>query len=76
MIKVYGEILEQPSSDPYSNATKWYQVVSAKLVSSFPKKVIGVRFRSQAAPAKAAPAKKSAKPSNDNDDNDYMDIFG
>ncbi|PHU11467.1 hypothetical protein BC332_18397 [Capsicum chinense] len=59
-IKVYGEILELPSSDIYPNASKWYQVVSAKLASSFPRKAIGVIFGSQAAPAIATPAKKAA----------------
>lgn len=34
-IKVYGAILEQPSSDLYPNASKWYQAVSAKLASRY-----------------------------------------
>ncbi|KAM3324241.1 hypothetical protein P3S67_005392 [Capsicum chacoense] len=50
-IKVYGEILEQPCSDIYPNASKWYHAVSAKLVSSFPGKAFGVRFGSQTAPS-------------------------
>ncbi|PHT42819.1 Elongation factor 1-beta 1 [Capsicum baccatum] len=75
-IKVYGEILEQPSSDIYPNASKWYQAVSATLVSSFPGKVVGVRFGNQTAPAIAAPAKEAAKPFADNDDDDDIDHFG
>ncbi|KAF3618208.1 Elongation factor 1-beta 1 [Capsicum annuum] len=59
-IKVYGEILELPSSDIYPNASKWYQAITAKLASSFPRKVVGVRFRSQVAPAIATPAKEAA----------------
>ncbi|KAM3395148.1 hypothetical protein P3S68_004153 [Capsicum galapagoense] len=59
-IKVYGEILEQSSSDIYPNASKWYQAVSAKLASSFPRKAVGVRFGSQATPAIATPAKEAA----------------
>ncbi|PHU24607.1 Elongation factor 1-beta 1 [Capsicum chinense] len=47
-MKVYREILEQPSSDIYPNASKC-----------------------QIAPATAALAKEAAKPSNDNDDDDY-----
>ncbi|KAM3303330.1 elongation factor 1-beta 2 [Capsicum chacoense] len=73
-IKVYGAILEQPSSDLYPNASKWYQAVSAKLASSFPGKAVGVRFGSQAAPAAAAPAKEAAKPADDDDDD--IDLFG
>ncbi|XP_015058632.1 elongation factor 1-beta 2 [Solanum pennellii] len=75
-IKVYGAILEQPSSDLYPNASKWYQAVSAKLASSFPGKAVGVRFGSQAAPAGAAPAKEAAKPAADDDDDDDIDLFG
>ncbi|KAF3646738.1 Elongation factor 1-beta 1 [Capsicum annuum] len=59
-IKVYGEILELPSSDIYPNTSKWYQAISAKLASSFPRKAVGVRFGSQAAPAIATPAKEAA----------------
>ncbi|KAF3671386.1 Elongation factor 1-delta 2 [Capsicum annuum] len=76
MIKVYGSILEQPSSDLYPNASKWYQAISGKLTSSFPGKAVGVRFGSQAAPATAIVAKEAAKPSNDNDDDDSIDLFG
>ncbi|PHT94393.1 hypothetical protein T459_02275 [Capsicum annuum] len=75
-IKVYGEILEQPCSDIYPNASKWYHVVSAKLVLSFPGKAFGVRFGSQTAPSIVVPAKEAAKPSDDNDDNDSIDHFG
>ncbi|PHT52689.1 Elongation factor 1-beta 1 [Capsicum baccatum] len=67
-IKVYGEILKQPSSDSYPNASKWYQVVFAKLASSFPGKAVGVRFGSQTAPTIAEPAQKTAKPSDDDID--------
>ncbi|XP_047267725.1 elongation factor 1-beta 2-like [Capsicum annuum] len=70
-IKVYGEILEQPSSDSYPNASKWYQAVFAKLASSFPGKAVGVIFGSQTAPTIAAAAKKAAKPSDDD-----IDLFG
>ncbi|PHT31834.1 Elongation factor 1-delta 2 [Capsicum baccatum] len=75
-IKVYGEILEKPSSDIYPNASKWYHAVSTKLASSFPGKAFGVRFGIQIAPSIAAPAKEAAKPSDDNDDNDDIDHFG
>ncbi|CAN4119069.1 unnamed protein product [Withania somnifera] len=71
-IKVYGAILEQPNSDLYPNASKWYQTVSSKLASSFPGKAVGVRFGSQDAPAEAAPAKPAA----DEDDDDDLDLFG
>ncbi|KAM3340579.1 elongation factor 1-beta 2-like [Capsicum galapagoense] len=67
-IKVYGEILKQPSSNSYPNASKWYQVIFAKLASSFPGKAVGVRFGSQIAPTIASPAKETAKPSNDDID--------
>ncbi|PHU04495.1 Elongation factor 1-beta 1 [Capsicum chinense] len=75
-IKVYGEILEQPSSDIYPNASKWYHAVSAKLASSFPRKAFGVRFGSQTAPSIAAPAKEASKPPDDNDDDDDINHFG
>ncbi|KAF3659347.1 hypothetical protein FXO37_14019 [Capsicum annuum] len=75
-IKVYGEILEQPSSDIYPNASKWYHAISAKLALSFPGKAFGVRFRSQTAPSIAAPAKEASKPSDDNDDDDDINHFG
>ncbi|OIT27760.1 PREDICTED: elongation factor 1-beta-like [Nicotiana attenuata] len=74
-IKVYGAVLEQPSSDLYPNASQWYQAVSAKLASSFPGKAVGVRIGSQAAPAEAAPAKEAAKAADDDDDDD-IDLFG
>ncbi|WMV19506.1 hypothetical protein MTR67_012891 [Solanum verrucosum] len=64
------------NSDLYPNASKWYQVVSAKLASSFPGKAVGVRFGSQAAPAEDAPAKEAVKPAVDDDDNDDIDLFG
>ncbi|XP_059315057.1 elongation factor 1-beta 2 [Lycium ferocissimum] len=70
-IKVYGAVLEQPSSDLYPNASKWYQTVSAKLASSFPGKAVGVKVGG-AAPAEAAPAKPAA----DDDDDDDIDLFG
>ncbi|PHT35896.1 Elongation factor 1-beta 1 [Capsicum baccatum] len=75
-IKVYGEILEQPSSDIYPNVSKWYHAVSAKLALSFPGKAFGVRFGSQTAPSIAAPAKEASKPSDDNDDDDDINPFG
>ncbi|KAM3395146.1 hypothetical protein P3S68_004151 [Capsicum galapagoense] len=75
--KVYREILEKPSSDIYPNASKSYQAISAKLVSSFPRKVVGVRFGSQTTPDIVAPSKEAAKPSDDNDDDDDdIDHFG
>ncbi|PHU03278.1 Elongation factor 1-delta [Capsicum chinense] len=40
------------------------------------RKVISVRFGSQAAPAIAVPDKKAAKPADDNDDDDDIDFFG
>ncbi|PHT59661.1 hypothetical protein CQW23_02024 [Capsicum baccatum] len=75
-IKVYGEILEQPCSDIYPNASKWYHAVFAKLVSSFPEKAFGMRFGSQNAPSIVVPTKEAAKPSDDNDNNDVIDQFG
>ncbi|KAJ8559940.1 hypothetical protein K7X08_003998 [Anisodus acutangulus] len=74
-IKVYGAVLEQPSSDLYPNASKWYQTVSAKLASSFPGKAVGVKVGGSAH-AEAAPAKEAAKPANDDDDDDDIDLFG
>ncbi|KAJ8552109.1 hypothetical protein K7X08_028552 [Anisodus acutangulus] len=74
-IKVYGAVLEQPSSDIYPNASKWYQTVSAKLASSFPGKAVGVKVGG-AAPAEVAPVKEAAKPSADDDDDDDIDLFG
>ncbi|KAF3636676.1 1-aminocyclopropane-1-carboxylate oxidase [Capsicum annuum] len=55
------------------NGTKLFY---AKLASSLLKKVVGVRFGSQAAFIVAAPAKETAKPVNDDDDDDDIDFFG
>ncbi|KAK4375563.1 hypothetical protein RND71_006240 [Anisodus tanguticus] len=74
-IKVYGAVLEQPSSDLYPNASKWYQTVSAKLASSFPGKAVGVKVGGSS-PAEATPAKEAAKPADDDDDDDDIDLFG
>ncbi|CAI9784924.1 unnamed protein product [Fraxinus pennsylvanica] len=59
-IKVYAAILEK-SSDLYTNASQWYESVSSKLATNFPRNAIGVRIGGQAAPAEAAPIKEEAK---------------
>ncbi|KAL7126992.1 hypothetical protein ABFS83_14G224400 [Erythranthe nasuta] len=74
-IKVYGAVLDSPSSDLYPNASKWYATVSSKLASSFPGKAVGVRIGGQAAAAEA-PVAEAPKDSADADDDDDLDLFG
>ncbi|KAK7372699.1 hypothetical protein VNO80_06086 [Phaseolus coccineus] len=71
-IKVYAAVLEKPG-DSFPNASKWYDVVSSHVASSFPGKAEGVRFSAVAAPAAAAPAKAAATAEEDDDD---LDLFG
>ncbi|ESW13533.1 hypothetical protein PHAVU_008G204800 [Phaseolus vulgaris] len=69
-IKVYAAVVEKPG-DSFPNASKWYDVVSSHVASSFPGKAEGVRFSAVAAPA--APAKAAATAEEDDDD---LDLFG
>ncbi|KAL9316060.1 hypothetical protein ACSQ67_017061 [Phaseolus vulgaris] len=71
-IKVYAAVGEKPG-DSFPNASKWYDVVSSHVASSFPGKAEGVRFSAVAAPAAAAPAKAAATAEEDDDD---LDLFG
>ncbi|KAF3666515.1 hypothetical protein FXO38_09033 [Capsicum annuum] len=73
--KTVWVILEQPSSDIYPNASKYYQDISAKHEYSFPGKVVGVRFESQDVLTTAAPAKEAIKPTNNNNDDNDIDLF-
>ncbi|KAI3461187.1 hypothetical protein Pfo_017850 [Paulownia fortunei] len=74
-VKVYAAVLEKPSADLYSNASKWYETVSAKLAPSFPGKAVGVRVGGQAAAAEPAAPAEEAKESAADDDDD-LDLFG
>nr|AGV54281.1 elongation factor 1 beta [Phaseolus vulgaris] len=71
-IKVYAAVGEKPG-DSFPNASKWYDVVSSHVASSFPGKAEGVRFRAVDAPKAAAPAKARATAEEDEED---MDLFG
>ncbi|EPS59343.1 hypothetical protein M569_15466 [Genlisea aurea] len=72
-IKVYAFIFEKPSSEVYSNASKWYEAVSAKISIRFPGKAAGVKVGGLAA---AAPAVEAKEPELGDDDDDDLNLFG
>ncbi|XAR60259.1 hypothetical protein NMG60_11033544 [Bertholletia excelsa] len=71
-VKVFAAVLEKPSGELFPNVCKWYESVSSQLQASFPGKAVGVRFGSQAAPAKEV--KEETPAAGDNDDD--LDLFG